>query len=232
LRINKSEKEAMKMAGKRKLKSIVQALFVLAIVAGSVSLLATNTLLTRTASASTSVPQMGTPTWWKGACDNKGTQIGPLWHGLAVCSPGSNIDETFTDSQGNPLKTPDGQFAPHEGEFQCPELIARYMWLAYVFLPVVADGAGVVDAYTRDHSDKLHRIYNDNRMAIMQLMPSEGDVLSFKGGAYDSVNGHTAIVGSVSLGNTNGSETITLLEQNEGTPVSGTHILMKMSLAP
>jgi|GEM_PF-5634283 CHAP domain len=171
----------------------------------------------------TQPPQInyGLPPWWT---DNTGkrvdcdkynyihgvpgvdpTTIKPLatWRGLEACGPLPGLV---------PKLQPDNfvHFFPgasEEQEFECTELVKRYLYMAYGLAPLRStNGNQVVDNYTA-HYPMLHRVLNDG---ASQITPVVGDVLSY------SLN-HTAIVTGV---NTDGS--INVIQQNvawAGVPV-------------
>lgn len=144
---------------------------------------------------------------WTADCDGHGSPV-YIWNGvpggLQVCAGTGRLAETF----GGLLAT--GNF----DEFQCTELVARYMWMKFGFPSLDhADGANIVDAYSNAHPGTLHRIYNDHRVQIMKIAPDIGDVISF---TYI----HTAIVINSSV-DSSGTGDLTLIEQNYPTGSAG-----------
>ncbi len=134
------------------------------------------------------------------------------WRGIEVCGPAPTTDRPV-------------QFIPNpngttELEFECPELVKRYLLLLYDLPSVQADGYQVVDAYTVVYPNLLKKITPD-----MHIFPSVGDVLS-----YGSTNpGHTSIVTKVTNENLKtGSASVTVIEQNISGLAHGTET-MQMS---
>ena len=161
--------------------------------------------------------QLGTyslPPWWNGkTCDQEHYPEAYLlttWRGIQVCGPlpwktTGNKDVT-EDFQGH------GVF---QLEFECPELIARYLLAAYGLDSQRADGWQVVDAYTSLPGTPFHKVVNDGSI---HMAPIEGDVLGY--GTSDP--GHTSIVTNSRV-DSNGNGTIDVIEQNVAK--SGTAIL-------
>lgn len=118
------------------------------------------------------------------------------WNGLEVCGPGTQVTETFPPSNQ--------QFQATEKEWQCAELAARYLFIAYGAPPIVADGNQIVDNYTSTYSDLFTKVTNDGSHLI-----KVGDVLS-----YYSPDNHTAIVSDTSHMYDATNPYITVIEQN------------------
>lgn len=145
------------------------------------------------------------PSWWNGkTCDKNHYPEASLlttWRGIQVCGPipwktagRKDVPEDFPGHGVSQL------------EFECPELIARYLLAAYKLDSQQADGWQVVDTYTRLSGSPFHKVVNDGSI---HMAPVEGDVLSY--GTSDP--GHASIVTSSSVdGNGNGS--IDVIEQN------------------
>lgn len=145
-----------------------------------------------------------------------GTAAIPLtsWRGIDVCGPRPNDTPNYPDHY-----TEFSTGGSVEQEFECTELVKRYLYLAYG-LPSLGgtDGAQVVDNYTAKYSS-LHKVVNDG---TVQMFPTEGDVLSFSGQNIT----HTGIVTGLTDVNNNGmgSATIHIIEQN-WTDTSGARTL-------
>ncbi len=131
------------------------------------------------------------------------------WKGIEVCGPAPTTDHPV-------------QFIPNpnnttELEFECPELVKRYLLLLYGLPSVMADGFQVVDAYTTAYPNLLKKITPD-----MHIFPNEGDVLSY--GTTDP--GHTSIVIKVKNKDaTTGSADVTVIEQNIQGLANGTETM-------
>ena len=141
------------------------------------------------------------PSWWAGYhCDNhKNIQADPtpmaIWNGLEVCKPLPGKSNVVPVS-----------FFPgwsQENEFQCTELVKRYLYLTYGVQSLGAtNGSQVVDNYTAKYSI-FHKMLNNGSSS---MTPVAGDVLSY--GATGTI-GHTSIVTGV---NVDGS--INVIQQN------------------
>jgi len=142
------------------------------------------------------------PSWWNGkTCDQDHYPEAHLlttWRGIQVCGPlpGANLGHV--------------ELFPGHGksqyEFQCTELIARYLLAAYKLDSQQADGWQVVDKYTSLSGSPFHKVVNDGNT---HMVPIEGDVLSY--GPSDP--GHTSIVTSSKV-DSSGKGTIKVIEQN------------------
>jgi len=108
--------------------------------------------------------------------------------------------------------------ASQEAEWQCTELVKRYLYLKYGARSVGnANGSQVVDAYTNNNGytngypNLFSKVLNDGNSHIQA-----GDVLS-----YSSPDNHTAIVQDTSSVDASGNGHIIVLEQNADS--SGVH---------
>jgi len=149
-----------------------------------------------------------TPPWWDGvSCDDTnyfaetGVHATVLseWNGVQACGPrpdgdsGPNLEVQFSPSGS----------AQHE--WQCPELVKRYLLMAFSKTALAANGDAVVSVYATDHPDTFDEVANDG---AAQKFPSAGDVISY------STN-HTALITAVTDKDyVNGDAVLTLLEQN------------------
>lgn len=137
------------------------------------------------------------PPWWKGECNNgsfRGAKpLGASFRGVQACGP-------------QPGRT-DGRlvfFFPGawgEYEWQCTELVYRFMYLAYGVRPYVGNGDQVVDNYRPEFGGNLEKVRNGSGR-----LPAPGDILSY-------VSVHTSIVTAVDV-DSSGNGTIRVLEQN------------------
>jgi CHAP domain/Dockerin type I domain len=160
-----------------------------------------------TAQQVASVPQLGTyssPSWWNGQVCDKGhyaqAYMATSWRGIQVCGPYSGSDTShpdYFDLNGAGAR----QF-----EFQCTDLVARYIFAAYGIHSQVANGWQIVDTYTGLPNTPFHKVTNDGSV---HMSPQEGDVLSYAATAANFNAGHTAIVTGV---NSDGS--INIIQQN------------------
>ena len=148
-----------------------------------------------------------TPWWWTFSdsshkhCDSghygNSYTLKSTWNGLEACGPATTTTETFPPSNIQNQAT--------EQEWQCTELAARYLFIAYGAPPIAADGNQIVDNYTSTYGDLFTKVANNGTNHV-----KVGDVLS-----YYSPDDHTAIV--IDTSNVNGSTgngTITVLQQN------------------
>lgn len=125
------------------------------------------------------------------------------WKGLQVCGP-------------LPLSvsTPDNYVDFYVGgsieqEFECTELVKRYLYLAYGLKSQPAYGKDVVSVYTTLPNTPFHEIPNDGSI---QMAPQAGDVLSY-GASPQNASGHTSIV-TGSRQNADGTWSISVIEEN------------------
>jgi hypothetical protein len=137
------------------------------------------------------------PSWWnKQDCD-KGhfgntAYVMKTWRGIEVCGPvNTSVSVSFFPGWSS------------ENEFQCTELVKRYLYLAYGLKSLGdTNGYQVVDHYTGAYSI-FHKVVNNG---AVHMAPVEGDVLSY-------APNHTAIVTTSNV-NASGNGTITVFQQN------------------
>ena len=137
------------------------------------------------------------PLWWTGPC-NVGRHagafaLGASFRGVQACGPqpgrtDGRIVSFFPGAWG-------------EQEWQCTELVYRFMYLAYGVVPYNGNGDQVVDHYRPTYGGNLVKVTNGSGE-----LPVAGDVLSY-------VSIHTSIVTKVAV-NLVGDGTIQVLEQN------------------
>lgn len=152
------------------------------------------------------------PPWWTGAnganCNDTNyynsssphthSTVITTWNGVQVCGPrpiagGPNVSVQFSYSSTN------------EGEWQCTELVKRYLLMAFSVPSVAADGDEVVTAYADAYPDTFDAIANDG---ATEAFPKVGDVISYS-------NVHTAVIIGVTVTDEeNGDATLSLIEQN------------------
>jgi hypothetical protein len=163
---------------------------------------------------------VGFPSWWSGQCDTYhfqsvigrsayalDTSANGQYDGVQACGPRPAWDQV---SAGENL---DNQINMGSGvaqlEFECVELVMRYMYLAYGQAPYNGNGKDVVDNYfTYGNGTRLVKIAN----GTAGKAPQPGDVVSY-GAISSNPYGHTAIIKSVTVDG-NGNGTITILNQN------------------
>lgn len=142
------------------------------------------------------------PSWWNGDTCNATFYNGgsghtesllTTWNNIQVCGPtGTNyIDTSFPGVD--------------QGEWQCVELVKRYLYLAFGVPAISSDGDDLVSNYASTYSNIFRSITNNGNT---HEFPKIGDVLS-----YSDV--HTAVVSNISISDpTNGDATLTLVEEN------------------
>ncbi|MHB8597876.1 MAG: CHAP domain-containing protein [Ktedonobacteraceae bacterium] len=125
------------------------------------------------------------PSWWNNAtCDNtkghnSGAKLIGTWEGLQSCAGGNLYKSTFG-----------GQWPKGIGEWQCVELVFRYLYFAFGQTVYSANGKDIVNNYPANPGIQLQKVPNNS---TQKQGPQTGDVLSF--GPYGkNLAGHTAIV--------------------------------------
>ncbi len=128
--------------------------------------------------------------------------VGPRWGDQGV----SDIYTYFTS---------DNQ-ATQEDEWQCAELVKRFLFLEYGTRSLAANGYQVVDTYYSAYPTMYKKVANDSTNTTNQIYPKPGDILSYNqvvNGQGIGDGGHTALVKSVT-NQSGGSATVQLIEQN------------------
>ncbi|MFC7761306.1 CHAP domain-containing protein [Catellatospora bangladeshensis] len=140
-----------------------------------------------------------TPSWWSGDCNvnnHPGSYaLGASYNGVKACGTTMNNNERLV------------RFFPGawgEYEWQCVELVMRYLYLVHGIAPYGANGKDVVNNYP---GTLLAKVNNSGSST-----PSPGDIVSMSATATNAY-GHTAVVTGTSL-NGSGTGTITVMEQN------------------
>jgi hypothetical protein len=138
------------------------------------------------------------PSWWNGVCNAnvyRGAKpLGASYRGVQACGPQPG------GSQGRLVRFYPGAWGLYE--WQCTELVFRYLHLAFGVAPYNAPTGGqLVDNWRPEHGGRFEKVRNGSG-----AMPAPGDVISTTGT-------HAAIVTAVDVDLT-GHGTITLLEQN------------------
>jgi hypothetical protein len=148
------------------------------------------------------------PSWWKDAngndtvCDtahNPGSYaLGASYNGVKACGPGPT-------QGGTDYLVHFYQGAWGEYEWECVELVMRYMYLVYSIAPYSANGYQVVSNYS---GTTLTKVTNNGAS-----VPSPGDILAFNISTNHPGNGHTAVVTAVNVDGS-GNGTVTTMEEN------------------
>jgi len=148
------------------------------------------------------------PSWWNGdTCDsthfNASGQTAHLlttWNGIQVCGygptqGGTDVAVTFPGGHG-------------EYEWECTELVKRYLYIVYGAPAIDAYGYNLVNNYTSTYSSLFTKLANDGTNHI-----KVGDVLSYNE-VVSGDHGHTVIVKDTSGLDGSGTGTITVIEEN------------------
>lgn len=170
-----------------------------------------------------------TPSWWSGVCNTNnfaaatGTNAFQLdstngkYRGVAACGPRPYWDAPYVDRVVHFYSGAYGVL-----EFQCVELVMRYMSLAYGQSPYAGNGKDIVNNYP---GSRLQKISNG---AVGQA-PQPGDVISY-GATSGNPAGHTAIVKASSVDG-NGNGTVTIIQQNAGMATAYTQSISNWQLS-
>ena len=140
------------------------------------------------------------PSWWRGACDvgrySGAYPLGSSYRNVSACGPLPGLGYPDVLVYFYP-----GAFPALEWE--CVELVLRFMYLAYGVDPYPANGNRIVSNYSGSEMEKVSN-------SIPGKAPVPGDVISYC--PYCSY-GHASIVISSSV-NGSGNGSITVMEQN------------------
>jgi hypothetical protein len=183
--------------------------FVLRVVV--VAMLIGSTVVISTVTASPAKADVGAPSWWSGACNktnNPGSYaLGASFNGVQACGPGS-YNQGGTDRLVHFYTNAWGEY-----EWECVELVMRYMYLVYGIAPYNAPGGK--DVVANYSGTRLTPVPNDGNS-----LPSPGDIISIAAapvnpttGKSPNPYGHTAVVTGVSV-DANGNGTLTDMQQN------------------
>jgi hypothetical protein len=150
---------------------------------------------------------VGTPTWWSGICNDDNyfaatnvhsIPLGASWHGVPACGPftfrtpyPSHLVRFFTGAWG-------------EYEFQCVELVMRFLYQEWGIAPWRGNASTIKDYYP---PSSIEFYINNGTYAFVP-----GDILTENGTSQNS-SGHAMIITGVNL-NGNGTGSISILEQN------------------
>lgn len=147
------------------------------------------------------------PPWWDGECDTNyyrqqtgrdAFSLGGSYRGVQACGPRPAWD---AGAQNVVVRFFPGAWGQYE--WQCVELVMRYLYLAFDIRPYSANGKDVVANYS---GDRLVKITN----GTPGQAPEPGDVISYD---YGDESGHTAIVVESQV-DESGNGTIRTLNQN------------------
>ena len=145
---------------------------------------------------------VGLPAWWSGVCNDNhfyadmgvhSTPLGATWHGVLACGPknSSHLVYFFSGAWG-------------EFEFQCVELVMRFLYLEWGIAPWAGNGNTI-----KNNPPAAMVFYPNN--ATHGIVP--GDVITENASTQNSA-GHTLIVTGTSSLDGSGTGTISIMEQN------------------
>lgn len=158
---------------------------------------------------------LSNPSWWSGTCDTNNYSsspqnpqhiaaypLGASYNGMLACGPRPYYNE------GPDVTVHFFQGAWGVLEWECVELVMRYMYMQYNINPYPGNGSQVVWNYTQ---------YNPNNPTLQVISnntqgqaPQVGDIMSY--GPVSSA-GHTSVVTASSVDG-NGNGTLTVIEEN------------------
>jgi CHAP domain len=149
---------------------------------------------------------VGTPSWWSGACDDDNyfhstnvhsILLGASWHGVPACGPvtylppyPSHLVHFFSG-------------AWVEFEFMCVELVMRFLYQEWGIAP----WGGNANTIKNSPPSSIDFYINEGTHAFVP-----GDIITENGTTQNS-SGHAVIITAVNL-NGNGTGSISILEQN------------------
>ncbi len=147
-----------------------------------------------------------TPSWWSGTCDNNHYQY-YSW-GYAAFPLGTSYRNVTACGPLPQWGYPDVLVYFYAGafpalEWECVELVLRFMYLAYDVAPYSANGGWIVWNYA---GAKMEKVNN----GIPGKPPVPGDVLSY---CSYCTYGHSSVVISTNI-NSAGNGSIVVMEQN------------------
>src|SRR6266536_3135201 len=164
-----------------------------------------------TVGASPARADVASPSWWKDAngndtvCDtahySASYALGASYNGVKACGPGPTQGGTdhlvhFKDSNGN-------QVGAGEYEWECVELVMRYMYQVYGIAPYIVTGGHAYNVVNDYGGSALTKVTNNGGST-----PTPGDILAFAASTNHPTDGHTAVVTAVSV-NASGNGTVT-----------------------
>ncbi|GAB4177672.1 MAG: hypothetical protein Fur005_39800 [Roseiflexaceae bacterium] len=152
-----------------------------------------------------------TPPWWQGVCDYQyylrvnrfaPYPLGGSYRGVQACGPRPDFDHV--PNVLRVYEVPGRRFAALE--WQCVELVMRYMYMAFDTNTYQANGSQVVWNYP---GTRLVKVANNGTPG---RLPQPGDIVSY---GSTTTFGHTNIVTAVQVDD-RGNGTMTTLNQNLG----------------
>jgi uncharacterized delta-60 repeat protein len=176
---------------------------------------------TQAALPSSSPVPVGAPAWWSGVCDDNNyfafsshhSTILSTWLGVSACGPIPTHDRPVTFFTG----------AWGQYEFECVELVMRFLYLEWGIKPFNGNGNTIKNYYPTNSM-----VFYPNGTPFIV----SGDVITENGdGSYPNSVGHTMIVTGVSLDSV-GTGTISILEQNSSNKGSRTLHVTTWSVDP
>lgn len=157
---------------------------------------------------------VGAPSWWDGDCDanhwnsvaaSKGWtgagahRLGAVYLGVPVCGPRPGGD-----------RAPDVQWSRAgwgHFEWECTELVHRFMAQVYGVTPYGGNGNAVVRNYKPSYGGNLERVDN----GTVGKAPLPGDIISFD---RPNAAGHAAVVAASAV-NDSGNGSVKVMGQND-----------------
>ena len=145
---------------------------------------------------------VGTPSWWSGVCNDNNFfaamgkhsfLLDAAWHGVPACGPKNSFHlvRFFTGAWG-------------EFEFQCVELVMRFLYQQWGIAPWAGNGNTI-----KDSPPGAILFYPNN--GAYGIVP--GDIITENASTQNSF-GHTVIVTDISHLDGYGTGTINIMEQN------------------
>ena len=176
--------------------------------------------------------QLPTPPWWNGFCDDvtyhnatglHTHQLGTATYlGMVACGPrpiGNGAPDVQVCFTGSGCSSASFHLPNYRPEWECTELAARWMYMAWGVPPYNATGSTQVKSYFDVFPSNPYHLVREYNGTSGQA-PQPGDVLS-----WGSVNiaGHTAVVTAVDPSvTTSGTGTISIIEENSAALGVGT----------
>ena len=147
------------------------------------------------------------PSWWSGDCDvNHNPHSYPLgasYNGVEACGPRPN----YTPQPDHLVNFGAGV---GEYEWECVELVMRYMYLVYGIAPYYLPGGDAYNVVSAYSGRVLNKVTNASGS---RNIPTPGDILAFAASANHPIYGHTAVVTDVRIDGS-GNGTVTYMQQN------------------
>jgi hypothetical protein len=162
---------------------------------------------------------VGAPAWWSGVCNDgnfypamgvHSYPLGASWHGVPACGPFNSMHRVhfFNGAWG-------------EYEFQCVELVMRFLYQQWGIAPWAGTGSTIKDS----PPGSIVFYPNDGTHAIVP-----GDILT-EDGTASNPSGHAVIITAVNL-NGSRSGTVSILEQNSSSGGSRSLSVVKGIISP